>query len=788
MARFGLDSDTDSSDQESHSHSRSPSAASAPSSSSSSRSLTENRKSRHLDDDNDEYSQEGEEAPPRQSLYDDDEHSSHEEQDEDHDHDDSGDDDSIMTSSRAANASLSPRPRQRQLGSAAPPRWSTAAVNPKLARTAVMQASLFGPSPADQPFLRDQEEEEDPTAEADAGDSLMRLGGATTTRSKRNPALAPPPAQEQQQQQQQRPLRPFTLVPLADSCANHHQGSLVDASLALGRSYRVAFGPRGEVVSLRGAYQDTKSEPSSVQAGKLHVERIQLVEAGGAKRDAVRLLRLQLAKTDIYEPGRQSGAAPQAVPSGSLRFHDFANLFQSEQQQQQQQQGSTTAKKDQEARLFRLGACLFDEIADLALDQVGDPASRPYVEAIRRRRLISAWFEDAASSAVEADLNPLPEASPASPAASAKRIFALLSGHQISAACETAIESSNLRLATILAQLGPDALATDETVRADVGLQLEKWREYHVDTFVDDAYRKILELVSGNLGVSPGREDLDPKGDGVDELHVLEGLEWKRALAAGVWYAVPRATGAAVAGADAGLAEVVERYERAYRADSRVAAPTPDYLLSSSSSSEGTESRPWPPPPPSSRSDAPLDPAFHLLKLFTSPTHPLEAALEPRNFGPSPLDYRLPWHLYMLISRVLQRRDWEDRMELPDDGGDSASEDEDEAMAGGGGRAEGRDGSVLTLEGNSVTADRVTEAYAMQLEAQGEWHWAAFVLLHIELPDRYVIPRCVVAHSLSACFASTLGRPLSKSNQLLFALQQAHQVDSRAVGSSCRRA
>jgi hypothetical protein len=89
---------------------------------------------------------------------------------------------------------------------------------------------------------------------------------------------------------------------------------------------------------------------------------------------------------------------------------------------------------------------------------------------------------------------------------------------------------------------------------------------------------------------------------------------------------------------------------------------------------------------------------------------------------------------------------------------------------------------------NSVTADRVTEAYAMQLEAQGEWHWAAFVLLHIELPDRYVIPRCVVAHSLSACFASTLGRPLSKSNQLLFALQQAHQVDSRAVGSSCRRA
>ena len=742
MARFGLDSDTDSSDAESHSHSQSPSAAS---SSSSSSPLTENRKPRHLDNDDDEYSQDEEdeeEAPPRQSLYDDEEHSQ-EEQDSD------DDDDSIMTSSRAAASSVSPRPRQRQWGSAAPPRWSTAAINPKLARTAVMQASLFGPSPADQPFLRNDDDDDD--EEEQEEDSLMRLGGATTGGSKRNPALdnrrtstTPPPAQEQQQ----RPLRPFTLVPLADSCANNHEGSLVDASLALGRSYRVAFGPRGEVVSLRGAYHNNnKSESSSsVQAAKLHVDWIQLVVTGGgdderAKRDAVRLLRLQLAKTDIYEPGHPSaGAAPQAVPSGSLRFHDFANLFQSEQGagSLDSAAAAAAAKNDQEARLFRLGACLFDEIADLALDQVVDPASHPYVEAIRRRRLISAWFEDAASSAVEADLTPLPEASPASPAASAKRIFALLSGHQISAACETAIESSNLRLATILAQLGPDALATDDTVRADVALQLEKWREYHVDTFVDDAYRKILELVSGNLGVSPGREDLDPKGDGVDELHVLEGLEWKRALAAGVWYAVPRATGAAVAGADAGLAEVVERYERAYRADPRVAAPTPDYLLSSSS--EGNVSRPWPPPPSSSSSDAPLDPAFHLLKLFTSPTHPLEAALEPRNFGPSPLDYRLPWHLYMLISRVLQRRDWEDRMELPDEGrgGDSTSEDEDEAMAGGGGRVEGGDGSVLTLEGNSVTADRVTEAYAMQLEAQGEWHWAAFVLLHIELPDRCV--------------------------------------------------
>lgn len=516
-----------------------------------------------------------------------------------------------------------------------------------------------------------------------------------------------------------RPLRPVSLVPFADSVAAGHESSLVDASLALGRSYRVGFGPQGQVVSLRGAYT-----PQPLEAGALRIEKLQLAPAAETdKESALRLLRLQLEKTDIYPPASPDlplSSAPQAVPSESLRFHDFADLFDVTSSRQ--------SGEESEARLFRLGACLFDEIADLALEEV-DPASRAYVHALRRRRLVSSWFEDAVAADVEADVSSLPAPSSAAPSASAKRILALLSGHQIESACDSALESSNLRLATLLAQLGPDALATDDRVRADVAEQLRKWREYRIDPFIDDAYRRVLELVSGNLGISQGREDPDPKGDRVRELHVLEGLGWKRAVAMGLWYAAPNGV-ATVAGADAGLAEVVERYERAYEADRRVATPAPAYLSASASASPS--SLPWPPSPAST---TPLDPAFHLLKLFASPTHALESALEPRNFGPSPLDYRLPWHLYLLLSRVLQRRDWEDRLEVEE----LDAEGDDAMMGRGAGRGEQEDATAaVKREGNSVTADRVTEAYAAQLEAMGEWHWAAFVLLHLELEEWYV--------------------------------------------------
>lgn len=174
MARFGLDSDSES-DAPSHSSERELSASHA------STTADDDRSSEHSDSD---ISQE--DAPPRASLY-------------DHDLDDAGnsdaesgtegsqsagddqddDDDRSMTSasyvrrsrSRSQSTrleSLSPRPRRRALPAPTkvpgPPKWSSSL---RPGRVAVMQASLFGPSPQDESLLRQEDESRDEDDDAE---------------------------------------------------------------------------------------------------------------------------------------------------------------------------------------------------------------------------------------------------------------------------------------------------------------------------------------------------------------------------------------------------------------------------------------------------------------------------------------------------------------------------------------------------------------------------------------------------------------------------------------------
>lgn len=292
-------------------------------------------------------------------------------------------------------------------------------------------------------------------------------------------------------------------------------------------------------------------------------------------------------------------------------------------------------------------------------------------------------MEDVVKADVEEDLRNISGGS-----IGAKRVFALLSGHQIERACEAAIESGDLRLATLVAQAGGD-----DEFREDIYLQLAKWREYRVDSHISIDYRRVYELLCGNVGLSVGANPGD-RVDAVDEIHVAKGLDWKRAFGLHLWYGTYQTP----------ISTSVQRYEEASIDDTRVAAPLPSYIERPAARTPETSM--WKPSP-----NAPRDPLFELIRIFTDATHPLESALLPRNFGSSPLDYRLPWHLYILFSRVLRRRDFEDRVSLGDEAGGD-------------------------FEGNSARADMVTESYATQLEQMGLWTWAVFVLLHLELPER----------------------------------------------------
>ena len=307
---------------------------------------------------------------------------------------------------------------------------------------------------------------------------------------------------------------------------------------------------------------------------------------------------------------------------------------------------------------------------------------------IRRRKRLEKWLEDVVRGDVEEQLREFPTGGTVD--GGAKRIFALLSGHQIERACEAAMDCKDLRLATLLSQAGGD-----DSFRSDIKLQLAKWREYRVDPHISKEHRRIYELLSGNVGISAGNLE----GDAIDQvqaLYISEGLDWKRAFGLQLWYGKFHAT----------VSESLARYEDSTVANLRTASSLPLYLEKPSTAAAVTPK--WKP-----SLNSPSDPLFEFIKLYTDPSHSLESVLLPRNFTSSPLDYRLPWHLYIIFSRVLRKRDFGDRFETGED-----------AMSG--------------LEGNSIRADTVTEGYASQLEGEGLWTWAIFVLLHLELPTKYV--------------------------------------------------
>lgn len=480
-----------------------------------------------------------------------------------------------------------------------------------------------------------------------------------------------------------RKFRKYTRVDLPSSVTAGKEDNFIDAGLMLGRSFRVGWGSDGRIAHLGSLY----NAPKPTQSDTLTIDKLKILPNSTVRSfwalavfkhsrrfsqpldttQTIATLALQLSHTPIYtSPG---SSIPFAVTHPELRFSHFVSPL-------------SPLDRSSEAHLFRLGHALFDEIDDLAAPEDATRELVDRITEIRRRELLEKWLEDVVRGDVEEDLRDAAAAG----SDGAKRVFVLLSGHQVERACDAAVEGKDLRLATLVAQAGGD-----DDFREDVFLQLAKWREYRVDAHIGNEYRRVYELLCGNVGRSEGIAKGD-KVDGADELHVAEGLDWKRAFGLHLWYGTFQAS----------LASVVDRYEDA-TTDQEVANPLPAYL-------EKPETAPAYSTTWSSSPDAPVDPLFQLIKIFTDPAHPLELALLPRNFGPSPIDYRLPWHLYILFSRVLRTRDFEDRVEV----------------------GEVEEG----VEGNSPRADMVTESYATQLELQGLWQWAVFVLLHLELPEK----------------------------------------------------
>jgi hypothetical protein len=68
-------------------------------------------------------------------------------------------------------------------------------------------------------------------------------------------------------------------TPLATSIAKGKEGIFVDAGLALGRSYRVGWGPKGELISLDKRVKDSPTLGKiSTGTDKIQINRLRYVK------------------------------------------------------------------------------------------------------------------------------------------------------------------------------------------------------------------------------------------------------------------------------------------------------------------------------------------------------------------------------------------------------------------------------------------------------------------------------------------------------------------------------
>jgi nuclear pore complex protein Nup98-Nup96 len=372
---------------------------------------------------------------------------------------------------------------------------------------------------------------------------------------------------------------------------------------------------------------------------------------------------------------------PFASPARSLNFSSFASLF-------------PKTDRSYEASLFRLGHALFDEI-NLGLGDSITADIRHRVASIRRRAALSAWLEDAVAPAVEADLRSNPSAGAATIA------FTHLTGNQIEKAASAAMDGRYLQLATLISQAGGDF-----DFRENLKKQLQIWKDDRVDVHIDESVRKVYTLLAGIVdGVMEGS-----KGSGLEkcsDVDVAKGLDWKRVFGLHLWFSEP---------VDFPLAQVFQAYDQLVKDGSQrqVAHPVPWYAEQRSSRMPPSSRWKLPSPLPSP------DGLFSLIRLHAEPPCSLSQILTPLTFGPSPVDYSLAWHLYIILSRCMRVRDFVDRG-VPEGRSRSRMDDSDEAQ-------EEED----DVEGHSPSADLLASTYALQLEGLGMIQEAVFVLLHIE--------------------------------------------------------
>ncbi|XP_052889086.1 nuclear pore complex protein Nup98-Nup96 [Anopheles moucheti] len=269
-----------------------------------------------------------------------------------------------------------------------------------------------------------------------------------------------------------------------------------------------------------------------------------------------------------------------------------------------------------------------------------------HLSTMFRRDLFSEWIEDVVTIRSQKSVN-----------RGEKRdyldqLLELIHTHKVLEACELAFTNDDINLAMLLAQIsgGP-------VVRHLLKHQLTCWQDSESDKFIDPRRLEVFMAIAGIRMMSSSHGCIN----------MLEHVDWLGALALHLWYICPPT---------ASITDALLKYEEAFLS---------------------TESFTHPPLPPyraryvqKGPNNGPIhDLRFHLLKLYSKRSHPLEPLLNPASHTADPTDYRLSW----LLLQVLE--------------------------------------TLGYYHCSEFYRSKIHVEFASQLESHGLWQWAVYVLMQL---------------------------------------------------------
>jgi nuclear pore complex protein Nup98-Nup96 len=380
--------------------------------------------------------------------------------------------------------------------------------------------------------------------------------------------------------------------------------------------------------------------------------------------------------------------------------------------------GTPSGTHEQQA--WRLLSLLFDDA-----DKEPAGVKKEDMKTYRKEKLSEFWkslvWDDAQKHAQQA----------ASPE---EQAFAQLSCNNVADACHTLLDGLNLRLATMVAQIGGD-----ENMRQSMVTQIDEWRRLDVLSEMEDSQRALYELLAGNCARSEGKTGGGQENRAATfNISSRFGLDWRRAFGLRLWYGTT---------ANESIELAIAQFADAVQFGNEVVKPVPWFVQSNVDMG-------WKDHAAEHREDL----LWGILKLYASAKMEIPANIEdvlaPENVSGHPFNARLSFQLFQLFkSRREDDKEADERKPaMPTSRGSADADGEDEFRRSFRSWTDpAAQGDVQAKEPLVELSDKITLTYAASLHTTDHWTTAIWVYTHLSSPtmrEHYI-------RSLLSQFAST---------------------------------